>query len=150
MTRMHMCRAAVVTLILGVAAAACTGTPESAPGGGGTTESSAGSSPPASPSPSRTSEPGPSASTSILTEGDSGRTVTLGRGGTVQLRLSGRWRWEAPSVGGDSIVLVRLDYESDPGFRAWEVRAVHLGDSVIRANGRPGPRSFRMTVHVDG
>lgn len=98
----------------------------------------------------RTSEPGPSASTSILTEGDSGRTVTVGRGGTVQLRLSGRWRWEAPSVDGDSIVLVRLDYESDPGFRAWEVRAVHPGDAVIQANGRPGPRSFRMAVHVVG
>lgn len=98
----------------------------------------------------RTSEPGPSASTSVLTEGDSGRTVTLARGGTVQLRLSSRWRWEAPSADGDSIVLIRVDYESDPGFRAWEVRAVHPGNAVIRANGRPGPRSFRMTVHVDG
>lgn len=145
-----MCRAAVVTLVLGVTAAACTGSSEPAPGGGGTTEPSSGSSAPASPAPPRTSEPGPSASTSILTEGDSGRTVTVGRGGTVQLRLSGRWRWEAPSVDGDSIVLVRLDYESDPGFRAWEVRAVHPGDAVIQANGRPGPRSFRMAVHVVG
>ncbi|WP_406431396.1 hypothetical protein OHA59_36120 [Streptomyces sp. NBC_01589] len=150
MTRIHMCRAAVVTLILGVAAAACSGSPESAPGGGGTTKSSGGSSAPASPAPPRTSEPGPSASTSVLTEGDSGRTVTLARGGTVQLRLSSRWRWEAPTADGDSIVLIRVDYESDPGFRAWEVRAVHPGTAVIRANGRPGPRSFRMTVHVDG
>lgn len=150
MTRLNMCSAAVVTLILGVAAAACSGSPESAPGGGGTTEPSGGAGAPASPAPPRTSEPGPSASTSILTEGDSGRTVTLGRGGTVQVRLSSRWRWEAPSVDGDSIVLVRVDYESDPGFRAWVVHAVHAGDAVIRANGRPGPRRFRMTVHVDG
>ncbi|MFE7710379.1 hypothetical protein ACFU6I_32370, partial [Streptomyces sp. NPDC057486] len=141
---------AVVTLILGVTTAACTGSPEPAPGGGRTTGPSAGSSAPASPVSPRPSEPGPSASTSILTEGDSGRTVTLDRGGTVQLRLSGRWRWEAPSVDGDSIVLVRVDYESDPGFRAWEVRAVHPGDADIRAEGRPGPRLFRMTVHVDG
>ncbi|MET8404837.1 hypothetical protein [Streptomyces sp900116325] len=149
MTRMDMCRAAVVTLILGVAAAACSGSPESVPGGGGTTEPSGGSSAPVSPAPPRTSEPGPSASTSIFTEVDSG-PVTLRTGATVQLRLSSRWRWEAPSVDGDSIVLVRVDYESDPGFRAWEVCAVHPGDAVIRTNGRPGPRSFRMTVHVDG
>ncbi|MBT2396209.1 hypothetical protein [Streptomyces sp. ISL-100] len=174
LTRVRPFRAAAVTLILGVAAAACTDLPE--PSGGGrttaaTTAATAPTTATARPSPSRTAElpspspsqpspsqpssslpssPVPSASSLVLTEDDSGRTVTLSSGVTAHLRLDSRRRWTSPAVegGGAAVVLVPVDYETDPGFREWEVRAVRPGDAEIRTTGHPGPSRIRITVHV--
>ncbi|MBT2492984.1 hypothetical protein J7E96_31665 [Streptomyces sp. ISL-96] len=169
-TRVRPFRAAAVTLILGVAAAACTDPPELSGTSSTTTATTARpwtsgtaelpSPPPAQPSPSQPSlpqpssslpsSPVPSASSFVLTEDDSGRTVTLSSGVTARLRLDGRRRWTPPAVEGDgaAVVLVPVDYETDPGFREWEVRAVRPGDAVIRTTGRPGPHHIDITVHV--
>ncbi|MET9517316.1 hypothetical protein [Streptomyces sp. NPDC002994] len=160
LTRVRPFRAAAVTLSLGVAAAACTDPPGPSGGNSTTTATPAPTTATARPSPSRTTElpspshskpsPAPSASSLVLTEDDSGRTVTLSSGVTARLRLDGRRRWTPPAVEGDgaAVVLVPVDYETDPGFREWEVRALRPGNALIRTTGHPGPSRIRITVHV--
>ncbi|MDF3146602.1 hypothetical protein, partial [Streptomyces sp. T21Q-yed] len=84
----------------------------------------------------------------VLTQDDTGRTVTLPVGDTTQLRLSGRWRDATPTVDGTAIVLVPVDYETDPGFRAWDIRAAAPGEAVLHTTGHPGVRPLRITFRI--
>lgn len=139
MTRMTLLSRAAVTLLLGVAAVACTddNSPPQQP------------TPPArTPTPSATTaSPAPPAP-AVLTQDDTGRTVALPLGDTAQLRLSGRWREATPTLQGTAIVLVPVDYESDPGFGAWDIRAAAPGEAVLHTTGGPGPRALRITFRV--
>ncbi|MFF5932109.1 hypothetical protein [Streptomyces sp. NPDC012508] len=150
MTRTTLPRAAAA-LLLGVAAAACTDDP-SPPDRPPTPTRTATSAPTPTLAPTPTAEettgaPVPEAP-AALTQEDTGRTFTLRRGGTTQLRLSGRWREAAPSVDGAAIVLVPVEYETDPGFRAWDVRAVGPGEAVLRTTELPGLRPLNITFQV--
>ncbi|WP_338492120.1 hypothetical protein [Streptomyces sp. SJL17-4] len=148
------------TLLLGAAAVACADdaapdrpTPPvrtSAPTPTPTSTSTPGSTPTPTPAPA-TSTPAPATSTAgpaVLTQDDTGRTVTLPLGDTTQLRLSGSWRTATPAVDGTAIVLVPVDFESDPGYRAWDVRAVGPGEAVLRTAAQPGLRSLRITFRI--
>ncbi len=144
---------AAAALLLGAAAVACADdaapdrpTPPvrtSAPTPTPTSTSTPGSTPTPTPAPA-TSTAGPA----VLTQDDTGRTVTLPLGDTTQLRLSGRWRTATPAVDGTAIVLVPVDFESDPGYRAWDVRAVGPGEAVLRTAAQPGLRSLRITFRI--
>jgi hypothetical protein len=139
MTGMTLLPRAAAALLLGAAAAACTDHPpphRPAPPARTST-----------PSPATTAAPVPSAP-AVLTQDDNGRTVVLPLGATTQLRLSGRWHEAAPAVDGTAIVLVPVDFETDPGFRAWDIRAAGRGDAVLHTPGPPGPGPLRITVQV--
>ncbi len=84
----------------------------------------------------------------IVTQAWNGRTVELDRGRMARLRLSEHWRWTTPRVAGDTVKLVRVDYEVDPGYREWEIRAVARGTSTIRATRMPGAVRFVVTIRV--
>ncbi|MEU7037393.1 hypothetical protein ABZ958_27410 [Streptomyces sp. NPDC046237] len=146
MTRTTLPRAAAA-LLLGVAAAACTDDP-SPPDRPPTPTRTATSAPTLTPTAEETTGAPVPEAPAALTQEDTGRTFTLRSGGTAQLRLSGRWREAAPSVDGAAIVLVPVEYETDPGFRAWDVRAVGPGEAVLRTTERPGLRSLNITFQV--
>ncbi|MDC0772330.1 hypothetical protein [Streptomyces sp. HD] len=148
---------AAVALFLGVAAAACTDDPEPrspAPPTHSVTPTASSPAVPPAPTPTRTPTSTPATTTAasvppapdVLTHDDTGRTVTLSVGETTQLRFSGRWREATPAVDGTAIVLVPVDYESDPGFRAWDVRAAEPGEAVLHAAGPPGPVRIMFRV----
>jgi predicted secreted protein len=134
--------AVAATLLMGVAAVGCAN-----PGAG-----QGGSSASAHPPEAVTASPVPS-SPPALTEADTGRTLALRIGDTVRLRLSGTWRWSAPvtdgvTTEGPSLALVPVEYESDPGYREWEIRALRPGTTTVRSTGRPGPRTLELTFRV--
>ncbi|MFF3843196.1 hypothetical protein [Streptomyces sp. NPDC001930] len=140
-----------VALLLGAAAVACADdTPPvrtSAPNPT-LTATTPGSTAAPTPAPATTTAvPAPPAP-AVLTQDDTGRTVTLPLGDTTRLHLSGRWRTATPTVDGTAIVLVPVDFESDPGFRAWEIRAVGPGEAVLRTAGQPDARSLRIAFRV--
>lgn len=88
-----------------------------------------------------------------LTEADTGRTFALRVGDTVRLRLSGKWRWSTPALDGvtaegPSLGLVPVEYESDPGYREWEIRALRPGTTTVRSTGLPGARTLEITFRV--
>ncbi|KUO05085.1 hypothetical protein [Streptomyces caeruleatus] len=146
MTRTTLLPRAAVTLLLGVAAAAaCT---DNSPPAASTSPTPTAA--PTSTPMTTTATPEPSAPSApaVLTPDDTGRTVTLALGDTTQLRLPGRWRETAPIVDGTAVVLVPVDYETDPGFRAWDVRAAKEGEAVLRTPGQQGLRSLRITFQV--
>ncbi|WP_128429872.1 hypothetical protein [Streptomyces cyaneus] len=137
---------AAATLLLGVAAAACTDNspPHSSPAPTHTATSR----PTPTPTPAATTGTPVPTAPAVLTQDDTGRTVTLSLGDTTQLRLSGRWRETTPTVDGTAIVLVPVDYETDPGFRAWDIRAAAPGEAVLDTTGRPGLRPLRITFRI--
>lgn len=141
---------AAAALLLGVAAAACTENPAPhrpdppARTATPTVAPTVTATPTAAPT---TPSPAPSAP-AVLTQDDTGRTVALRLGDTTQLRLSGRWRAATPTVDGTAIALVPVEYETDPGFRAWDVRAAEAGEAVLHTTGQPGPRPLRITFRV--
>ncbi|MFE0251711.1 hypothetical protein [Streptomyces sp. NPDC059010] len=146
---------AAVALLLGVAAAACTDDPQPrSPAPPTRSVTPTVTSPAKTPTPTPTSTPATPTATpvppapDVLTQDDTGRTVTLSVGETTQLRFSGRWREVTPTVDGTAIVLVPVDYETDPGFRAWDVRAAEPGKAVLHTAGPPGPRPVRITFRV--
>ncbi|MFI7407246.1 hypothetical protein ACIBU0_00995 [Streptomyces sp. NPDC049627] len=148
MTRTLLQRAAAALLLV-VAAAACTdGPPPHRPTPPAHTATP---SPDPAPTPTRTAvtaTPVPSAP-AVLTPDDTGRTVPLRLGDSTQLRLSGRWREATPTVDGTAIVLVPVDYETDPGFRAWDARAAEPGEAVLHTTGHsPGLPPLRITFQV--
>lgn len=147
MTRTTL-RHAAAALLLGVAAAACTDDRPPTP----TRTATSAPTSTLTPAPTPTSEEATGASVqaapATLTQEDTGRTFALRRGGTTQLRLSGRWREATPSVDGAAIVLVPVEYETDPGFRAWDVRAAGPGEAVLRTTERPGMRPLDITFQV--
>ncbi|WP_351233108.1 hypothetical protein [Streptomyces sp. NPDC002133] len=172
MTKARALCAIAAALLLGAAATACTsGSPDDDPAQGSTSVTPApdpstappttGPPTPLPPSPSGSGSPPGSPSDSpspsspappptVLTEADSGLTVTLAVGATVPLRLDSRLRWETPSTSGRAVTLVPVAYESDPGYREWELRAERPGETVVRTTGtgRSGPLDVRITVRV--
>ncbi|MCB8906167.1 MULTISPECIES: hypothetical protein [unclassified Streptomyces] len=158
MPRTALLPRAAVALLLGAAAVACADDAPTERPTPPVRTSAPNPTPTPTPAPgsTSTSTPGPATTTvvpappapAVLTQDDSGRTVTLPLGDTTRLRLSGRWRTATPTVDGTAIVLVPVDFESDPGFRAWDIRAVGPGEAVLRTAGQPGPRSLRITFRV--
>ncbi|MFD7445052.1 protease inhibitor I42 family protein [Streptomyces sp. NPDC059909] len=157
MTQARVLRAAAVTPVLGVAAAACTNEPT--PSSTSALPTPVSTTPPPTAVPPTTLAPSPSDSPSsatppptVLTEADSGLTVTLAVGATVPLRLDSRLQWETPTVDGPGVTLVPVAYKSDPGYREWEIRAERPGEVVVRTTGPgpSGPRELRITVRVIG
>lgn len=144
MTRMTLLPCAAATLLLGVAAAACTDDPPPKQPTPPTQSATA----TRTPTPSATTTPPAPPAPTVLTQDDTGRTVTLPLGDTLQLRLSGPWQQATPAVEGKAIVLVPVDHETDPGFRAWDVRATGRGEAVLHTAGGPGPRAVRITFRV--
>jgi predicted secreted protein len=78
----------------------------------------------------------------LLTEIDNGRCLALTMGGTAELRLSGTYRWSTPRTWGKSVELVPIAFASDPrsgirdpGYAAWEIRAMQPGTATIAATG---------------
>jgi predicted secreted protein len=76
-----------------------------------------------------------SATKPVLTEIDSGRCLKLVVGQTAELRLAGNYSWSMPEPSGDAVELIPLTFFRDPGYAAWEVRAVRSGTSAISASG---------------
>jgi predicted secreted protein len=63
-------------------------------------------------------------------------------GRTAELRLSGTYRWTTPRTSGNSVELVPIAFASDPrsglrdpGYAAWEIRAMRPGTATIAATG---------------
>lgn len=91
----------------------------------------------------------------VLTEDHAGRTFTMPRSAHPVLRLDNRWNWSQPRVRGRAVVLLPIDYESDPGFRAWEIHRRTAGTVRITAKGWPNcnrcsrrGRSFAVTLRL--
>jgi hypothetical protein len=91
----------------------------------------------------------------VITESHSGKTFTLKRSSHSVLRLSTKWNWTQPKVRGSAVVLGRINYESDPGFKAWQITRRSAGTAKITAYGRPNcdgcsrsARSFRLKLNV--
>ncbi|MGW7412085.1 hypothetical protein [Streptomyces sp. NPDC054863] len=105
--------------------------------------------PPATTSSAATTPPTPTPPTRLtLTQDDSGRTVTLAVGGVARLRLTDSARWAEAVAEGPRVTLVPVDYESDPGFREWEVRAVRAGETAVRVAERGGGPGVRIGFRV--
>jgi hypothetical protein len=90
-----------------------------------------------------------------LTLASSGKTVHVARGGSLTLRLSGRWRWTDPRVSTRAIRLTPVAYYVDPGFSEWTIKARKAGRATIRSTGTPNcstcaltTRKFRVTIVV--
>jgi hypothetical protein len=88
-----------------------------------------------------------------ITEADSGESFTLMS--EASLRLSGTYEWSEPTVGGDAVQLVRVDYVQDPGFVEWTVAPVQPGTATIAALGtpacptpRPCPPPLRFQIEI--
>ena len=71
------------------------------------------------------------------------------------LRLGTKWNWTQPKVRGAGVVLTRINYESDPGFKAWQITRRAAGTAKITAYGRPNcdgcsraARSFKLKLDV--
>lgn len=95
------------------------------------------------------------ATKSVVTEIDAGRCLKLVVGRTAELRLRGDYRWTAPQSSGDAVELIPVAFLRDPGYSAWEVRAMRSGTSAISASGTcvapVCPKStlaFSVTINV--
>ena len=76
-----------------------------------------------------------SATKQVVTEIDSGRCLRLVMGQTAELRLKGTYRWSTAQASGEAVELVPIEFLRDPGYSAWEVRAVRPGTSAISTSG---------------
>jgi hypothetical protein len=90
-----------------------------------------------------------------ITQAQSGKTYTLAKGGTISLRLSGRWAWTEPRASTRAIELTPVSYFVDPGYSEWTVSARARGTATIRATGTPtcvhcglGVKKVRITIVV--
>lgn len=97
------------------------------------------------------------ASPRVITERDSGETFTIKRTTSTVLRLGRKWVWTQPKVRGGAVVLAPIDYETDPGFKAWQITRRAAGTARITAYGRPNcdgcarrARSFSVKLKVSG
>lgn len=91
----------------------------------------------------------------VITEGHSGKTFTLKRTSNSVLRLSNKWNWTQPKARGATVALTRINYESDPGFKAWRITRRAAGTAKITASGQPNcdgcaraARSFKLKLDV--
>jgi predicted secreted protein len=71
----------------------------------------------------------------VVTEIDGGHCLKLEVGRTAELRLTGTYRWSKPQFSGDAVELIPIAFLRDPGYSAWEVRAIRSGTSAISASG---------------
>ena len=76
-----------------------------------------------------------SATKQVVTEVDGGGCLTLVMGQMAELRLAGAYRWSAPQSSGNAVELIPIAFLRDPGYSAWEVRAMRPGTSAISATG---------------
>lgn len=72
----------------------------------------------------------------VITESATGKTFTMRRT-TATLRLGNRWIWTRPRVYGTAVTLGAIKYESNPGFKAWQITRRAAGTVRITAYGRP-------------
>jgi predicted secreted protein len=91
----------------------------------------------------------------VVTESDGGRCLKLPVGQTAELRLAGNYRWSTPQSSGDAVELIPIAFLRDPGYSAWEVRAMRSGTSAISASGTCLPAdcakpslAFSLTIVV--
>jgi hypothetical protein len=104
--------------------------------------------------------PAPEQPPVAISEADTGKTVALPLGGETNLRLTSDYAWEEPVVAGEAVVLTRVDYIQDPGFREWVVTAAAPGEATITAHGEPAcagqdgcadaPLDFTVRITVSG
>lgn len=93
----------------------------------------------------------------VITESAGGKSFTMKRTTSAVLRLGNRWNWTQPRVrGGRAVELIRVNYESDPGFSEWKIVRRAGGKVRITAYGRLNscagcatrPRSFSVKLNV--
>jgi len=89
------------------------------------------------PRPAPETTPAPRPAPAMITESDSGDSVTLSAGSETRLQLSGDYVWSEPTVRGDAVELTPVDYLQDPGFSEWVILAVQPGTATIAADGTP-------------
>ena len=118
----RLCLAALLLLLI-------SGCGEEASREGGAT----GSSPP----PPGQTPPSPPVAPTVITEVDSGETITLAPGAETPLRLSAEYLWGEPVVSGEVVELVRVDYFRDPGYYEWMVFAQQPGAATVAVHGDP-------------
>jgi hypothetical protein len=86
-----------------------------------------------------------------ITQADSGRTFRVAGGGTLTLRLSGRWAWRDPHTSSRAVRLTPVEYFVDPGFREWQIEARAPGRAVVSTLGTTEGgllRRFRVVILV--
>ncbi|HXN05020.1 MAG TPA: hypothetical protein VN895_09335 [Candidatus Acidoferrum sp.] len=71
----------------------------------------------------------------VVTEIDGGRCLKLVVGRTAELRLTGTYRWNTPQFSGNAVEVIPIAFLRDPGYSAWEVRAMRSGTLAISASG---------------
>ena len=91
----------------------------------------------------------------VVTQAQSGSTIVLQRGSIALLRLGHRrWDWAAPRLRGSAVTLEQIEYERDPGFDEWKIRAVSSGRARVTVHGdacdgcAARDRLFLLTVLV--
>jgi hypothetical protein len=68
---------------------------------------------------------------------DSGKTFTIARGHTAQLRLSHKtWRWSELEVSSRAVRAVRVTFVRDPGYDEWILRGRARGRAIVSAAGQ--------------
>lgn len=92
----------------------------------------------------------------ILTEADTGTTVSLAVGETAALRLSSGYTWSDPQVSGGAVRVAARPVTA--AYHEWTVTAVARGTATVMSGGRvacspgdvcPGAiRAFILTVTV--
>lgn len=93
----------------------------------------------------------------FITEADEGR-FALEPDGSVSLRLSSDWAWDAPVVDGTGVVLTPVDYLVDPGYVEWLVEPVGAGTATLTVAGTPNcgdeaacaPRTVSFQFDIPG
>ena len=109
----------------------------------GTSQSKAGSkqsNPPTdgqSDPPSPNSEPIPLDDRSVITQEDSGKHFVVSMKNRVNLHLSNDYLWTGPTVQGDAVELITVNYFTDPGFMDWELFFTTTGEVTVAAEGEP-------------
>ena len=94
----------------------------------------------------------------VITQADSGQTVTLARGSTAELRLGNGLTWSNLSVAGGAVTIAPEALPTDAGYQGWRLTAVAPGSVVVTATGRQTCRAgelcaafvvlFRVTINV--
>jgi predicted secreted protein len=81
---------------------------------------------------------GPTATPSqVVTEADSGKTISLAVGQTAALRLPSRYEWSDPRVSGDAVRVSAGAGAPAAAYREWTIGAVARGTVTVTAAGRP-------------
>lgn len=102
----------------------------------------------------------PRSAKGVLTMADNGTVVRMAVGESVRLQLDPPWRWETPTVRGDSVVVYPVNNIMDSGHQEWIIQAVDPGTATVRAFGDamcpPGTQCFigdkivQITIRVTG